>query len=345
MVYDNVSAPIALAGSTLSAITTFIVLVCFAIWHRTQRSFRHALVFNLALSDFINSFTNTISGAIYIRNHKLLPGPACTVNGWIEQLSVQATDFSILAIGLVTLMVVRQKDRVTVASTRSKTLICLSVWIIPLITSTLATAMGAMQPVSGNWCWIARDRIDLRYSLTHGWRFAIMLTTIIIYTYIWWYLSNFSRMLKNESFNVNNTRRRWYQRKNTRYLPSEELQENHGTSLSSSSTLPDKDCQAKCPIVIQVDTTITSHYMQQQTKKSEREIKHMLLLNGYPIMYIILWIPSILNRVFEATGSKAISSRALGILQAPAQFVGFANAVTYSLNLIWRERGRGGVAR
>jgi hypothetical protein len=50
MAYDNVSASVALAGSALSAITTFCVLVCFAIWHRTHRSFRHALVFNLALA-------------------------------------------------------------------------------------------------------------------------------------------------------------------------------------------------------------------------------------------------------------------------------------------------------
>jgi hypothetical protein len=48
--YDGVSAPIALAGSSLSAITTFCVIICFAIWHRTHRTFRHALVFNLALA-------------------------------------------------------------------------------------------------------------------------------------------------------------------------------------------------------------------------------------------------------------------------------------------------------
>jgi hypothetical protein len=57
-------------------------------------------------------------------------------------------------------------------------------------------------------------------------------------------------------------------------------------------------------------------------------------------MYIILWIPSIANRIIEAMGLTGVSARTLGILQAPAQFVGFANAITYSVNLIWRERVR-----
>jgi hypothetical protein len=55
-------------------------------------------------------------------------------------------------------------------------------------------------------------------------------------------------------------------------------------------------------------------------------------------MYIILWIPGIANRIIEATGLTGVSARTLGILQAPTQFMGFANAITYSVNLIWRER-------
>lgn len=84
---------------------------------------------------------------------------ACTFDGWIGQLSVQATDFSILAISLATLTVVLQKHSAAEASLRKKTLICLSVWVVPLITSTVATSMGAMQPVGGNWCWIANNQM------------------------------------------------------------------------------------------------------------------------------------------------------------------------------------------
>jgi hypothetical protein len=61
----------------------------------------------------------------------------------------------------------------------------------------------------------------------------------------------------------------------------------------------------------------------------EREIKKMLLLNAYPMLYILLWTPGILNRLVEATGHK---SRVLAILQCTTQYVGLANAITYGFN-------------
>lgn len=61
----------------------------------------------------------------------------------------------------------------------------------------------------------------------------------------------------------------------------------------------------------------------------EREIQRTLLLNSYPLLYAILWIPGILNRIFELTGHP---NQTLAILQSSTQFVGFANAVTYGYN-------------
>ncbi|QSZ35484.1 hypothetical protein DSL72_008354 [Monilinia vaccinii-corymbosi] len=340
MSYDGVSALIALSGSALSATTTFVVLICFAVWRNSHKSFRHALVFNLALADFINSLSNTVSGIIYIRNHELLAGPACTFGGWVGQLSVQATDFSILAISLVTLAVVLQKGSAAEASTLRKTLICLSVWFIPLITSTVVAALGAIKPVSGNWCWISKDRNDLRYGLTHGWRFAIMLTTIIVYTYIWRHLSRTGLKFGDTSSTASRKGRSWHRGKNFTRSHDGDSQENLSTPLSFFDAKTSDDDQAMKLPVYHSEATVASDFIQEQKKKSNREVKHMLLLSGYPIMYILLWIPSIVNRILEATGSTAVSSRTLSLLQAPAQFVGFCNAVTYSLILILRGRMR-----
>ena len=60
-------------------------------------------------------------------------------------------------------------------------------------------------------------------------------------------------------------------------------------------------------------------------------IQKMLLLNSYPLFYIILWIPGIANRLVEATGHK---STVMQLMQASTQLVGLANAVTYG----WNER-------
>ncbi|KAI0098061.1 hypothetical protein GGR51DRAFT_577301 [Nemania sp. FL0031] len=127
MAYDEAIAIVTLVGSILSFIATAYVLGCFAVFHKNKRSFRHGLIFNLALSgkpslsntsiapadfianrplcksiDFVNSANNTISGAIYVLDRALYSGSACMFNGWIGQVSVQATDFS-------TLLVVAQK--------------------------------------------------------------------------------------------------------------------------------------------------------------------------------------------------------------------------------------------
>ncbi|KAL8420382.1 hypothetical protein RB594_003246 [Gaeumannomyces avenae] len=195
MAYDPVVASVTLTGSLLSLVASTCVLISFTVYHKEQRSFRHALVLNLTLAEFINSLDNSISGIIYMRDHELFPGASCVVNGLVGQISVQAVDFSILAIAVVTLLTVTRTTFMPGVSRLTKILVCLSVWVVPLTTGLTATAMGAMTPVGTNWCWITAARPDLRYALTHGWRFAIIFGTVAIYLYIWYYLRNHFRSM------------------------------------------------------------------------------------------------------------------------------------------------------
>lgn len=50
-------------------------------------------------------------------------------------LNPQAVDFSILAITLITLLTIQLRSFIIYASTATKALICLSIWIVPLCTS------------------------------------------------------------------------------------------------------------------------------------------------------------------------------------------------------------------
>lgn len=224
MAYDDLVARFTLAGSMTSCIATSFVLLSYLIF-RDQHSFRHALILNLALAgtpppndndgsqspalhisnltsclnkvseltscritEFINTLNNSISGFIYVRTKKLSPGPACTANGFIGQITVQAVDFTILAIVLVTLLTITRKTYLPDVSIRAKALICASTWIVPIITSVIAVSLNVMTPVSGNWCWITAKRPDLRYGLTHGWRIGIIFLTVLLYAYIWWFV-------------------------------------------------------------------------------------------------------------------------------------------------------------
>ncbi|KAI0199941.1 G protein-coupled glucose receptor regulating Gpa2-domain-containing protein [Astrocystis sublimbata] len=306
MAYDEAIAAVTLTGSALSFIATACVLGSFVIFHKNQRTFRHGLIFNLALSDFINSANNTISGAIYVRDHALYSGAACRFNGWIGQVSVQATDFSILAIGISTLLVVAQKTQPAKISRLQIVLVCVSVWIIPLTTGTIATVLGVMVPVGNNWCWIAADRTDLRYALTHGWRLAVFFSTVLIYAWIYWYFQ--------------------------RHMKSMLIDE------------PDSESDASLKVPGESGTTGYTSFanddIRKRSQKMEREVRRMLVLNGYPMLYVVLWIPGITSRFLQASGNNVVAnSRVLMGLQASTQFVGLANAVTYGWNKQWR-RGR-----
>ncbi|KAI1325538.1 G protein-coupled glucose receptor regulating Gpa2-domain-containing protein [Xylariaceae sp. FL0255] len=382
MAYDKVIAVVTLSGSIVSVIATTFILGCFIVFNKSQRSFRHALIFNLALSDFINSVNNVTSGAIYVREQALYPGAACKFNGWIGQLSVQATDFSILAIAISTLLVVVQKTQTSKVSTIKQICICGSVWIIPIATSTTGLALNVYVPVGDNWCWIAGDRTDLRYALTHGWRLAVIFSTVLIYAYIYWYFqrhfksmligepsgsfpspsygcrasnvirasisaapANVSKALTTKKFHKINSFQEvdsnasdyrsepWDETDDIGDLPDIPVTRTKTRRESISSALPfQTESNTTCY------TSFANDYIRERSRKTEREVRRMLLLRGYPMLYVILWIPGLVSRFLQAAGNEAAAnSRVLIGLQASTQFVGFANAITYGWNQQWRR--------
>lgn len=182
-----------------------------------------------------------------------------------------------------------------------------------------------MVPVGNNWCWIAADRTDLRYALTHGWRLAVFFITVLIYAYIYWYFQRHMKsMLIDEPENE-----------------SEEV----GTQPYISNTCTKKTrLQSTLPNISKRNmtryTSFANDEIRQRSQKMEREVRRMLLLNGYPMLYVILWIPGIASRFLQTSGNNAAAnSRVLMGLQVSTQFVGLANAITYGWNKQWR-RGR-----
>lgn len=389
---------------------------------------------------------------------------------------MQAADFSILVIALVTLLTITRTTYMPAASTFRKTLICLSVWIAPLITACIATSLGAVGPVSGNWCWIMSSRTDLRYALTHGWRIAIIFITAGIYLFVWWYMNRHFRSMVSSittsssfgaasDWSAGGRSRRGFRkmkdgggwRKGARGGKMEDENDTELSTMSKSRisrigddwelsapeaayageagrddgvdleaagagatgprdgnrrdkktrrgrrdsicSISDDDdddynnfddkrdennnnnnnnnkagifrvtskgvggpgahhqhqpphhprgAKGAKPDLRSADTMASEFPTRKRTRDMEREIKRMLLLNAYPVMYVLLWIPGLVNRFMEATGNRS-NSRALAALQASSQFVGLANALTYGFNkglrtrvkALWKKEGTG----
>lgn len=267
----------------------------------------------------------------------------------------------------------------TISRTK-KILICISIWIIPLATGSIAVAMGVMMPSGANWCWISASRTDLRYALTHAWRFAVILAIICIYGYVYYHVSRrFKSLAISQPTNHNSMamHSRNASTQKTLYAiatqpqaspdPADfkELRNLHGRSwlrlsnspempLPPNSTLPKEAVSLNRTVTATTDgfeetnrrnTNLTRPGTGRKTeaqeppqqKRVEREVKRMLLMNAYPILYVLLWIPGLVNRLLQAA-NHPLSSRVLDALQAAPVFIGFANAVTYGFNQHLRRR-------
>ncbi|KAI9885187.1 MAG: hypothetical protein M1823_003026 [Watsoniomyces obsoletus] len=354
-------------GSILSTLGAGFVLVCYAFLPQAGH-IRHALIINLALADFVNALTNTISGSIILVNkYDFRDGPGCTANGFIRQLSVQGTDCSIFTIAVVTIFIIRTKYVIPDSSKVAKLAVCGVVWLLPMATSAYPTmpsscskviyaqaddghtikgftalGLGLYHPVTGNWCWIQAKPVYYRYVLTHMWRFLFIALSTGIYAYAYFYVNRHFKRLRflgsrnNVGFkDEDGFDNPLTERNNHTFSPSS----HQGIMVSRSFTCQElhasqhkthdnhnKESASSFSLSSTKPMTTTARYDLSAT---EAHIKKMLLLNAYPIWYIILWIPGIAYRFVEATGN---TSRVLVILQASSQFIGLANAISYGLN-------------
>ncbi|KAF4549306.1 Hypothetical protein D9617_22g066520 [Elsinoe fawcettii] len=338
-----------LIGSCLSFLATSTVLVLYMLRWSEWSSFRHNLVLNLTIAEFINSANNAISGIItFARGSSLVPSPGCTANGFIGQLSVQAADFGILSIAVSTAMVVTRTKRVRDYSKLTRVMICAFVWVVPTITALVALATKSIGPVSGNWCWIKASRTDLRYGLTHGWRFAIIFITLVLYGYVFAMLKKHFDKMSDLMYGKSSdgTKRT----KGTHGATIATVNEdeigltgaeagNHGTDNHEMGAI-----KKQTLVTVQVDPNepekvkvVQSGPRMNKGRATGSDVARIMILKAYPLGYIILWIPGIVNRLIEASGHK---SRPFAIMQASTQYIGFVNSVTYVLQAVITEKMR-----
>ncbi|EEY14343.1 conserved hypothetical protein [Verticillium alfalfae VaMs.102] len=349
--FDKVIASATLAGSLLSCVATTCVLTSFAIYRHQMRSFRHALVLNLSVAEFINSLNNTVSGFIYMRTRGLQPGAACTVNGFVGQLSVQAADFSILAIALVTLLTVTGTVYMPKASLARKATICGAVWVVPVATSVTATAMGQMAPVGGNWCWISAARPDLRDddmkldnlmrveaagagTTTKPAGLSISVHEVKMDAAAVEAKGGMMDFDDDDDDDDATTldemihgtpgktlrQQKSFQEDLERITPKSSYPGDNHVSIPRPSASASGSVRRapNVPANRTMRSTLSEFPIRQDSHQVEREIKKMMFLNAYPIMYVLLWIPGLVNRLLQASGN-APGPRTMAALQVSTQ--------------------------
>ncbi|KAK6835161.1 hypothetical protein PG987_009855 [Apiospora arundinis] len=138
--------------------------------------------------------------------------------------------------------------------------------------------------------------------------------------------------------------------KKTFYIDDEENSPTTSTanprvfgSAAHADAMPLQDLEPGRPLKVSVDSNNNNNAKtNRQTvhggarHASRSNLRRILLLNGYPVLYIVLWIPGIATRLVEAV--RGSSPPWLVVLQSSTQYVGLANAVTYSWNEKMTER-------
>ncbi|GAB7336403.1 hypothetical protein MBLNU13_g09121t1 [Cladosporium sp. NU13] len=189
--------------------------------------------------------------------------------------------------------------------------------------ANLGLILGSYGPVIGNWCWITSEYLGLRYALGHVWRIAVFLFTVTTYT------------LHAMEAGV---------RRDGRITPAGAEYITLGanvqdTAAGSNTQELNAKVLAKPPANVPIEkiSILQSVFgkckgpaaLRPNCRNSKNRYGRAVLLHGYPLMYIILWIPGKTNRIMEALGTVPLWLEAL---QALTQFVGLANVLTYAIS-------------
>lgn len=211
----------------------------------------------------------------------------------------------------------------------------ISIWPYPStrtlirLLGSIAAGLHALGPVSGNWCWIVESRTDLRYGLGHGIRYAIIISVIVIYTITFAYLQP---LIKSLSASASASR--------SNCIHDDEQSDQHPEAIPFAVSAVNFDMQVD-NLNVKKDTILTINVDIENPPKAytqrlppaigvrtirKNQVNRLMILRAYPILYVVLWLPGIANRIAEATGHPI---RALQILQSSTQLIGFADSVTY----------------
>ncbi|KAF8344516.1 hypothetical protein F5887DRAFT_970296 [Amanita rubescens] len=222
-------------------------------------------------------------------------------------------------------------------------LVCCAIWALPFFTGFLALGMGWYAPATGNWCWLKAKPVYLRYALTHGWRMLFIVIEICLYVYLDRHLRRHYRTLAAEMPSPD-TRNGFTYTTLSEPQPTSAIQfdvENPSSTTDSVEVERTKIGEEGIPTQRQERSGIGTWSFSQITglrrtrsfsaDSRYQTIQRALLLNAYPLAYIILLLPGIANRLVEATGHSSVITQ---FMQATTQLVGLANALTYG----WNER-------
>lgn len=118
------------------------------------------------------------------------------------------------------------------------------------------------------------------------------------------------------------------------------------SSSTVSSNLRGDEEQGDVATTTTTTTTTTTHdgtASSSSVPVGQPAVRSALLLNAYPLSYVILWLPWVVDRFMEAEGARSSNARVMAVLLACPQWLPLTNALTLGVSVCYlRWRGASG---
>ncbi|KAJ3100218.1 hypothetical protein HDU97_002401 [Phlyctochytrium planicorne] len=295
--------------------------------------------------NFASSVLSTVTTLAVIIFMAVYPGARDNVNytrGFLGQWSIQASDLSTFALAVTTFIISRSALDLRTLSVRLRQLdkatlyILAAIWTIPFITALIGYKIVGMG-IAGGWCWFANLKDDkpkstlVRYVTSHGPRMAIIFSMLVMYIDIFLRLRYKLKVQESKIASMGGGS----SSNGTGSFNSSDKHHHHGhhrppTNATNANAWANTTAPPSPSVSAwSMEADKASTEMRARLDAQKAAIQKLLI---YPTIYAVLWIPGILNRIFEATNQSKDTIKITVFFMFTIQLIGFANAVTYGFS-------------
>lgn len=242
---------ISIVSSSVSILSCLITFYTYLAIHPSRKKFRHQLIMFLIIFDFLKSLAILLYPALSLVKNTTQIGPK-TINflGFFTALSIEGGDLAILSFAIHTLLTIFYPKK-----TGGLYFIRYYIYSLSLLGPTILASLAFINNVGyvelDIWCYMPERPKWYRLALSWGPRYGIMLTILIIYCTIYFYIISQVKNLENQQ--------------NLDYERQEVNQINFNVNLEFGN-------EAK---------------LKNRYKVIAKQIKFIFL---YPLAYFFLWI-------------------------------------------------------
>ncbi|KAJ3096607.1 hypothetical protein HDU97_005731 [Phlyctochytrium planicorne] len=331
-IWSDLTAKLNFSSSVLSTVTTLAVIVFMAVYPGARDNVnytRTVLLFSLFIADFINASTTGVAEYLSLHGNLKPQTTFCDVQGFLGQWSIQASDLSTFALAVTTFIISRSALDLRTLSIRLRQLdkatlyILAAIWTIPFITALIGYKIVGMG-IAGGWCWFANIKEEktkstlVRYITSHGPRMFIIFAMLVMYIDIFLRLRYKLKVQESKIASMGGSSN------GTGSFNSDRYHRPPTNAWANTSAPPSTAVSAWS---MEADKASTE--MRARLDAQKAAIQKLLI---YPTIYAVLWIPGILNRIFEATNQSQSTIKITVFFMFTIQLIGFANAVTYGFS-------------